>query len=194
MEMTSTKGLHAQAFSKLLGRLGDSPDQAGEKYEALRRVLLRFFEWRGSPFPEEQTDETLNRVARKLDEGVEIANINAYCYEVGRYVLLESLRSHEAQNIHFDSVAYDIPHNDAAAEASEKERRMACLDECLAALTDENREMILEYYDDDAGDLIGRRRTLAAKWGLRRDALANRAQRLRDKLETCVRRCVGKNR
>ena len=70
--------LTAQAFIRLLERLGDNEEQAAKKYEDLRHTLIRSFEWRGAPFPEEHADETFNRLARKLDEGVEILNINDY--------------------------------------------------------------------------------------------------------------------
>src|SRR3954447_15295374 len=89
--------LTAKAFARLLDRLGEGREQAGEQYENLRRTLIRFFEWRGAPFPEEQTDESFNRVARKLDEGVEITNIGGYCYEVARLVYLESLKGHDSR-------------------------------------------------------------------------------------------------
>jgi len=61
----------------------------------LRRKLARFFEWRGAPFPEERADETFNRVARKLEEGVQILNPGGYCNEVARLVLLESFKRPE---------------------------------------------------------------------------------------------------
>jgi DNA-directed RNA polymerase specialized sigma24 family protein len=93
------KGLSAQAFGKLLDHLADDRAQAGEKYEELRRILLRFFEWRGGAFPDELTDETFNRVAEKLNAGVEIRNMGAYCHEVGRFVYLESLRSHDKNRL-----------------------------------------------------------------------------------------------
>ena len=51
--------------------------------------------------------------------------------------------------------------------------------------------LIVEYYQDERRDRIGRRKALADALGLRREALANRAQRLRDKLEQCVRRCFN---
>ncbi|MEJ7712917.1 MAG: hypothetical protein WKF84_24510 [Pyrinomonadaceae bacterium] len=72
---------------KLLNGLDADRERAGDKYEELRRILIRFFEWRGAPFPEEQADETFNRVARRLDEGVKIKNIGGYCYEVARLVV-----------------------------------------------------------------------------------------------------------
>ena len=52
-------------------RLNEEEGKAGEGYEDLRRTLIGFFEWRGAPFPEEHADESLNRIARKLDEATD---------------------------------------------------------------------------------------------------------------------------
>ena len=77
-------------------------------------------------------------------------------------------------------------------EAAQRETRLGCLDDCLRALPENGRELIVEYYQDDKRDRIERRKDIAARLGLQREALANRAQRLRDKLERCVTRCVAK--
>ena len=60
--------LTQESFAALLLFLDADRERAGEKYEELRRTLIRFFEWRGAPFPEEHADETLNRVARQAAE------------------------------------------------------------------------------------------------------------------------------
>lgn len=190
--MTSTSGLNARAFAKLMARLADDPEQAGEAYEDLRRVMLRFFEWRGAPHPDEHADETLNRVARKLEDGVEVRSIGAYCHEVARYVLLEALRSRDLKNVPLDAVEFSL-HADSQSDGKlETESRLACLDQCLSTLAPENRDLIIEYYRAE-GSHIEHRQKMAQRFGLRRDALRNRAQRLRDKLETCVKRCMRKN-
>ena len=181
--------LTANAFTKLLENLGETQEEAGEKYEELRRTLMRFFEWRGAPFPEEQTDESFNRVARKLDEGVEIKNFGGYCYEVARLVYLESLKGHESRRTPLDEIKLESVTPDTD-ELVEKEQRLSCLDDCLEALPTESHELITEYYCDERRGRIDRRKALADRLGLRRDALANRAQRVRDKLEQCVTRCL----
>jgi hypothetical protein len=94
--------------------------------------------------------------------------------------------------VSFEKVDYQIA-VPPSEDFQQNEPRMACLDECLANLTPENRSLIVEYYKADKGGQIEHRQKLANRLGLRRDALANRAQRLRDKLERCVRRCLGKN-
>lgn len=186
-ELTTT------GFELLMARL--AVDGApGEKYEDLRRTLTRFFEWRSAPFPEEQTDEALDRIARKLSEGVEIQHVGGYAHEVARLVYLEAIKR-EKKHPHdpleeIERTATAPP--DENEEAAEKEIRLACLDQCLNSLPDESRALITEYYQDEKRGRIDHRKTLAERLGLRRDALANRAQRIRDKLEQCVTRCVRK--
>ena len=183
--------LTGEAFSKLLARLDPDRERAGEKYEDLRRTLIKFFEWRGAPFPEEQTDETFNRVARKLNEGIEIKNVGGYCYEVARLVCLEALKGNDRRRDPLGTNYPDTAGADAADSALERERLLDCLERCLNRLPAESRALIVEYYRDEKRDRIERRKALAEALGLRREALANRAQRLRDKLEQCVTRCFN---
>jgi len=184
--------LTAQAFIRLLKRLGEDEEEAGKKYEELRRTLIRSFEWRGAPFPEEHADETFNRLARKLDSGVDIRDIDDYSYEVARLVSLEALKKGHTRREQLNEVELETVAPNTSDEMAEKEDRLTCLDDCLEALPSENRELIMEYYCDEKRGQIDRRKDLAARLGLRRDALANRAQRLRDKLEQCVTRCLKK--
>jgi len=187
-----TWDLTEEAFAKLMNRLDADPERAGARYEGIRRQLLRFFEWRGASFPEERADETLNRVARKLDEGAEIAEIGSYCHGIARLVLLEAFRSRDSLRAPMEEAPADLAAPETGAEVTEKELYLNCLEACLQNLAPENRELIIGYYQDDKRDRIRKRIALAERLGLRRDALANRAQRARDKLEDCVERCAMK--
>jgi len=183
--------LTAEAFTKLLACLDPDRERAGDKYEDLRRTLIRFFEWRGAPFPEDHTDEAFNRVARRLGEGLEIRNIRGYCYEVARLVCLEALKGADSKR---DPLEADDQCAAAVAgvdEAVEREIRLTCLDRCLDNLPAGGRKLILEYYRDESRGRIDRRKALAETLKLNREALANRAQRLRGKLEQCVTRCFN---
>ena len=185
--------LNPETFARLLLRLDADRERAGEKYEDLWRTLIRFFEWRGAPFPEEHTDEVFNRVTRKLGEGVEIRNTGGYCYEVARLVFLETTKGVDGRRESLESVKFEpAAPPDTTVEATEKELRLSCLEDCLRAQPAESAELILEYYRSEGRGQIERRKALAARLGLRRDALANRAQRLRDKLENCVSDCLRK--
>jgi len=185
-------GLTAEEFAKLLDCLDGNRERAGEKYEELRRTLIRFFEWRGAPFPEEHADETFNRIARKLCEGIEIQNIGGYCYEVARRVCLEIFKGRDSKRVPLEEVASEARVAEMSAEAVEKESRLECLEDCLRWIPAESRELIVEYYREEKRSRIDHRKVLAERLGLRRDALANRAQRVRDKLERCVAGCLRK--
>ena len=121
--------LTEQTFARLLDHLDTDRERAGERYEDLRRTLVRFFEWRRAPFPEEQTDQALDRVARKLAEGVEIKNVGGYCCAVARLVLLEALKGPEGRRVAIEPAGFAAT-TDAIAEAQKKENRLSCLDHC----------------------------------------------------------------
>jgi len=183
-------GLTSEAFGRLLDHLDADRERAGERYEDLRRTLVGFFEWRGAPFPDEHADETLDRVARKIGEGLAIRNIGGYCYTVARLVLLETLKGPDSRRAPIGATDLAAP-ADVADEAQAKEAHLVCLDGCLRALPEESRALIFEYYRDDSRGRIESRRALAARVGVNAEALANRAQRLRGKLEQCVTACLG---
>jgi DNA-directed RNA polymerase specialized sigma24 family protein len=183
--------LTADRFSKLLSFLDADRERAGDKYEELRRMLIRFFEWRGAWFAEEHADEVLNRLAKKIEVGVNINNVGAYCHEIARLVLLEFFRGSDYGRTSLGSVEVTAP-VDTRDVGAEKELRLECLDDCLRTLPEDNRDLILEYYQDAKRDRIERRKALAERLGVNREAMANRAQRLRIKLEQCVTRCLAK--
>lgn len=185
-------GLTADTFTRLLNYLDTDRERAGEKYEDLRRTLIRFFEWRGAPYPEEHADEAFNRIGRKLGEGIEIKNLSAYSYEVARLIFLETTKGADSKRVSLASVKVDPVALNLTEEVAEKELRLKCLEDCLHSLPGESAELILEYYKYEKRGQVERRRKLADRFGVRRDALANRVQRLRDKLHYCVSVCLRK--
>jgi DNA-directed RNA polymerase specialized sigma24 family protein len=181
--------LTPKAFTQLLAKLDPDPEMAGEKYEKLRRQLIKFFECRRSFIPDELADETLNRLARKIDEGEEIEkNVFAFSLGIARFVFLEALKrpdNRRAEMKELTTVA-------APPERGEEDDDLwaVCLRECLGGVSEENRELIIEYYQDEGRARIDERKMLAARLGLSPNALFRRAKRTRDKLEECVTRCV----
>jgi DNA-directed RNA polymerase specialized sigma24 family protein len=182
--------LTPEAFEKLLASLAADPEKAGEKYEQVRGGLVCFFEWRGAPFPEDHADETLNRVARKLDEGGQVDDPFSYVYGVARLVLLEVYKSRERERTalaelprHTLPVPYD-------SETDDANRRFECLGRCLDALPHDGRDFLTAYYDGERRTKIENRKGLAARLGIPLNALRLRARRAREKLEICVAKCM----
>jgi len=182
-------GLVPQTFASLLNRLDADRERAGQHYEELRRLLIRFYEWRRAPFPEDHADETIDRVARKLNDGVVIENLKAYCYEVARLVFLEVQKEPVYREVELGAVIVDPLSVDSNTE-DEQETYLSCLETCLSGLPPESQSLIIEYYQDVKRTKIERRKALAENLGLKREALTNRAQRLRYRIELCIRSCV----
>ena len=179
--------LTSEAFGKLLARLDPDPEAAGEEYETLRRMLVRFFEWRGASFPEELADETLNRVTRKIDQGLEIKDLSGYCYGVARLLYLETSKSPDSRRATVgDLEAVVAPQPEAIAD----EPRLRCFERCLQSLPADSRLLITEYYQHEQRAKIAGRKELAVRLGIPINALRSRATRIRDRLENCVNDCM----
>ena len=179
--------LTKSALDKLLGSLSDKPELAAERYEDLRRLLCKFFEWRGASFPEECTDETLNRVARKLEQGLIIQNISSYSYGIARLVFLEWSKGPDRKQVSLDELTAAPA---APEEIAEESLELECFDECLKDLSAESREIIIQYYSEEKRAKIDNRTRLAAHLGIPINALRSRAQRTRQKLEQCIMECL----
>ena len=187
------------AFRHLLTWLDEGVDSDGERYVEMRRRLVSYFGRKRCLSPDELADETLNRVARKLEEHGTITDASPahYCYIVAKFVFLEYLRGVERRQTSFDEVRAvpDMMSRPAEARADEDavaaERRFDCLDRCLRQLTAYDRALILEYYSGDQGPGIERRRQLAARLGLTANALTIRACRIRGALQACVNGCTA---
>src|SRR5262245_36371747 len=67
--LTAQWSLTHEALGQLLERLGTDPATAGREYLALRDRLVDYFAWRGTHRPDVAADETLDRAARRLEEG-----------------------------------------------------------------------------------------------------------------------------
>jgi DNA-directed RNA polymerase specialized sigma24 family protein len=191
--------LNPQAFRQFLNWLDEGVDSGGERYLEMRRRLERYFDRRNCSPPDDLADQTLNRVARKLEEKGEIVGASPahYCYIVAKFVFLEFGRRSEHNQTSLDDnpgasrvmagLAVPFrPDGDAVA----KEKLYDCLERCLSKLQTEDRELILDYYRGEQRAKIERRSKLAARFGQTMNALSIRACRIRSKLEICVSACA----
>lgn len=186
------------SFEQLLACLGPDREAAANAYLDLRQALFTYFTLRGATAPEELTDETLDRVARRLSEGQIIftANLKNYFYGVARNVWRETLVKAntvtQLPETPLPLISGLTPHDVMVEtlETAESEKRLGCLQKCLAQFSDEERELVLSYYRDSGGAKIEKRKALAQTLGLSPDSLRHKLARLRLKLGSCVRQCL----
>ena len=191
--------LSKDALQRLLNWLEGGANSDGHAYVEMRRRLRDYFVRKNCRTADDLADETLTRVARRLEEeGITRGETPArYCYIVARFVFLEHLRETKAHPIVPHVSGDGVPQlsapsaADAAEAAGAREALLACLQKCLQELDPLNRRIITRYYIGSARVKIDNRRELAASLGLSMNALTIRACRIRTRLEACVRRCAG---
>jgi DNA-directed RNA polymerase specialized sigma24 family protein len=189
------KVLTQTGFDQLLAALDGEREQAGAKYESLRVRLLKFFEWRNCETPEELTDVVFDRIVKKIAEGEKIQNINAYSATVAQFVFKEDCRRRERlfQSIEDNPAIENLIASDGLSEAGETDdTRLICLEKCLAEFSDENRRLVIAYYDTDERTMIATRKRLADSAGVSLNTLRIRVCRLKAKLEDCTIDCCRK--
>lgn len=186
--------LNQEAFRGLLAWLDEGKDSSGERYLEVRRRLKAYFDRKNCTSSDELADETLNRIARKIDEKGTITDVSAlqYCYVTAKFVFLENVRN--PRTVPHDSA--ELAHVGTGvtglmdAEVTEaNERTLNCLEKCLAKLATADRDLILEYYRGERRTKLEARSGLASRLGLTMNALSIRACRIRSKLEACVNQC-----
>ena len=179
------RSLTQTSLERLLASLDPDREAAGQKYETLRKGVVRFFEWRGCRLAEEYADEAIDRTARKLEAGEEIRDVYPYVIGVARYVLKEAHRDQEKKRLAFRELR-QVP----TPSRPDADPRLACLETCLEALSAENRDLLVTYYRDEKRAKIDNRKDLAERLGIPLATLRMRAHRLREKLEICAHDCT----
>jgi DNA-directed RNA polymerase specialized sigma24 family protein len=178
-------------LKRLLSRLDPDSLRAWEKYEELRRRLVKFFAWNRCLDPEDLADEVLDRVAAKPDSE-EIREVEKYALGVARFVHLEARRESKRLICSDDLPGGEDAFADGHDPAEEmvdmifQEIRLDCLRQCLARLMPHDRELVILYYSAEQEKQKIVRRSLAEKSGLTLGALRVRTSRLREQLEQCV--------
>ena len=191
--------LSKNALQRLLNWLDGGANSDGYAYVEMRRRLRDYFGRKNCQTPDDLADETLTRVARRLEEeGITRDETPArYCYIVARFVFLEHLREIKAHPMVAHASGDVGPQlsarsaADSAEAAAAREAQLDCLQKCLQELDPLNRRIITRYYIGSARVKIDNRRELAENLGLSVNALTIRACRIRTRLEACVRRCAG---
>ena len=169
----------------MLAWLDSDREVAGQKYEQIRQKLIKMFIGRGCPDPEELASETLSRVTRKIQDIADTYEGDPmfYCYKVAYLVYLESIRKRPQP--------LPMPPPDSSEQV---EREYDCLERCMSRLQPGDRELVLQYYQQDKRAKIDHRKELADKMGIALNALRIRAHRIRLNLRRCMLECLEEER
>ncbi|HLA94960.1 MAG TPA: sigma-70 family RNA polymerase sigma factor [Pyrinomonadaceae bacterium] len=188
-----------RSFNSLLKWLDNGTDSAGSTYVSMRGKLVTYFDRKGCLDADELADETLTRVARRLEEEgtIESDAPAKYCYITAKFVFLEDVRSKRRLDVPLDSAenagqsSFRRDEVDTAEAAEMKERKLDCLEKCVGELDVSQRDVVIRYYHGAQRTKIDNRRQMAEEYGISMNALTIRTFRIRERLEKCVTKCAG---
>jgi RNA polymerase sigma factor (sigma-70 family) len=186
--------LTREAFDRFLDWLDADREQAGRKYEAIRRGLIAIFNSRGCSAAEDLADETINRAIRQLSsiEGSYEGPPAKYIHGIARFVALEYFNRQAKR--YGGPAPEDLPDPSQPGEQDEEDEREAlrrCLRRCLEKLKPEKRKMFILYYREGNRLNLDHRRSLAEQFGCSINALRIQMHRLNEELRLCINDCRG---
>jgi RNA polymerase sigma factor (sigma-70 family) len=178
--------LTKEDFDKFLSWLDLDREKAGKKYEEIRRHLIIILTCRGCAEAEDLADETINRVIRRAQQMAD-----TYQGEPAPYFIAV------ANNLYLEYVAKRHTRSQLPPELPqqpdpdpEEDREYNCLDRCMQELKPANRDLLLQYYQEDKQAKIDHRKKLADEIGIAPNALRIRAHRIRVTLQQCIDNCL----
>jgi RNA polymerase sigma factor (sigma-70 family) len=183
-----------EQFDGLMTWLGSSTEDPGDKYETIRQSLVKLFVWNGCWDAEDLADEAIDRVMRKVSELVidYSGDPALYFYGVAKMLLKERRRqktiSSESQSL--EAWAMTTPHQQTD-DTDEINRTFECLEECIAKLPADSRELILDYYQEEKRAKIDFRRQIAERMGMDVENLRVKVFRIRASIYKCMEKCLG---
>jgi len=182
--------LSQEDLDRLLTKLDPNPMEAGRKYEAIRKSLIKFFGSRNCRDPEQLADKSMDRLARRLATE-DIQNLGSYARQIAKFVVLEFWRAPEEISLESEQNGDNLlptPDrvNEFIAAPDEDEEMMDALEECLGHLDQADRDTILAFHDTIPKTKKYLRELLADQMGITRNLLGVKTCRIRKRLETCV--------
>jgi RNA polymerase sigma factor (sigma-70 family) len=189
--MARDSALPPENFEEILAWLNSDRDVAASMYLQLRDDLTKIFTMNRCSDPEWLTDETLDRVGKKvvvLRQTYE-GDPRLYFYGVARNLIKEDLKKVKTQ-----ASLEDIEHRAQDIEFKEEtaDLREECLQTCLEELSAEKRDLILNYYAKEKQAKIDHRAELAKRLNTSVETLRVRVHRIRNSLEKCIEQCLDR--
>lgn len=190
--MARDSAIPPESFDEILAWLNADRDLAATIYLQLRNDLTKIFTWNRCSDPDGLTDEVFDRVARKVHELRQTfeGDPRLFFYGVARNLIRENPKKVKT---HVSLENTDLP----ATPTSEIEAENAnlleeCLHTCLQKLSNEKRELILNYYAKEKQAKIHHRTEMARRLGTSVETLRVRVYRIRGTLEDCIERCLAR--
>jgi DNA-directed RNA polymerase specialized sigma24 family protein len=176
------KDLKQPDFDRLLIWLDPDRERAGILYERIRWRLVTILASRGCVLAEELADETIDRVARRVADIEQIYVGDKAIYFLG-----------VMNNVHHEYLRRPVAPGmiETSDHVEMREEIHACLDNCLETLAPYARQLIERYYAADKKAKIDLRKVIAGELGIKPATLRLRALRIREKLQTCIERCMN---
>jgi RNA polymerase sigma-70 factor (ECF subfamily) len=162
----------AAANAALVNLLGHDDERAAIRYAALFRKLVKFFEWRCCPDPEELADEAMWRGLSNIAEGAPVSadDPSPYFYGIAKNLLKEQWKAERrAPRLPFEDYAPLVP---APPEAIDTR---IYVEQLLAHLDPADRDLVVRYHTED-------RRALREELGLTEGTLRVRVHRIKMRL------------
>jgi DNA-directed RNA polymerase specialized sigma24 family protein len=178
-------------FAGLLAALGGTPQEAGQHYEQLRSKLVFFFTRRSLQSPEDLADEVLDRLARRLSEGLTISSVDGFVLGVARHVAQEQAAIRNQPQSVDPSFFDNVP---AVLDTPIEDERIADLERCLRRLPSLDTQLLRNYYLGDANHLMSARKRMAERLGVSPGTLRQRVFLIRKRLLDCVTTSLQKRR
>lgn len=175
------KDLTSESLKKLLEAFSADETEASRLYTNLRGSLVRFFGLKGISDPDKAADETIDRVADKLNQEAKIEDLRKFAFGVARFVYLENLRREQTAKRAVDEFYL----KDSSTKFEEPDQ-IETYRECFQNLYDDERRLLSSYFEDlPPAALFESRQNLARREKIEVNALRNRISRLRKRLEDC---------
>ena len=176
--------LNQESFEALLRWLNSDREQAGKRYEEIRGRLIKIFSARGCAEPDLLADETINRVAKRVEEISQTyeGDPALYFYGVANKIHMEQLRKQKP----IETLPPPVP------DLDDYEEEYVCLESCIGHLPARSRDLVLQYYEHEQQDKISQHQRLADGLGIGLNALRIRAHRARQALRKCIINCLEK--
>ena len=178
-----------EEFDAMLAWLdAEDRDHAAVLFEEIHIKIVKFLVRRGCDVAEELWDETSNRVCHKVKSIADSYDGDPalYFYGVAKNVYREWRDDRRPDSLIIDPLGPRTIVPDPDPELIDR-----CLQKCLGELEEDDRELILEYFEKEKREKINHRKRMADRLGITMNSLRMRAFRIKQILKECIVKCLA---